>query len=159
MELDINCSILCATGYAEESVRQAGNFLRTEGISAVFLGLKSGSVTGATGTVMVPQALLSLFIGDEAESRLPDGLLIAGGAACGQQLLADPRVHRLIQTMHLASRPVGFLYPVSYPLVALLNQQMLPHPFLLQERRASANFLHRFGKQLKQLEAAVRPKL
>ena len=151
----MNCAILYAAGYAEDSVRQATAFLQAEGIPTLFLGLKSGSVSGAAGEPLSPAALLSLFIGDEAQAPPPDSLLVAGGAACGQQLLADPRVHSLIQLMGRAAKPVGFLYPVSYPLLALQEQQPLPHPFLLQEQRASADFMRRFGQQL--LRAAAGP--
>lgn len=147
IDLSINCYILCATGYAEESVQRATSFLRANGFRVVFLGLKSGPIFSAEGASLTPTVLLSHFIGEDTKLPLPDTLLVAGGTACGQQLLADPRVHRLIQMMRLAAKPVGFLYPISYALVGLQSQQTWPQPFLLQEQRMPTDFLSRFTQQ------------
>ena len=155
----MNCYILCATGYAEESVQQANTFLQDAKsmVKVAILGLRAGAVTGAAGESLTPTTLLSRFNGDVANTAPLDGLLVAGGAACGQQLLADPRVHRLIQMMSLAARPVGFLFPVSYSLIALQDQQ-LSQPFLLQERRGGVGFLRRFEQQMLQAAAVAEPK-
>ncbi len=143
-----NCYILCAAGYAETSVQQATLWLAQAGIEPIFLGLKSGSIPGAAGDAVPAAALISFFVGEEAIRPLPDGLLLAGGAACGRQLLTDPRVHLLVQQMGQAAKPVGFLHPVSYPFVALLNQQAGERPFLLQEERTIGEFMNAFWQQV-----------
>lgn len=132
----------------EESVKQAITFLHKNGVHVAFLGLKSGAVSSASGALSSPSALISQFNGDEIEWLLPDSLLIAGGSACGQQLLADPRVHSLIQRMSLMAKPVGFLSPVSYSLVERLNQFTSPATFLLQEQPKDFLFLQNFVHQL-----------
>lgn len=153
-----NCYILCATGYAETSVQQARLWLQKEGVEPVFLGLKSGSIPGCAGGSVPAEALISYFGGEEGQRPLPDGLLLAGGAACGLQLLTDPRVHLLVQQMRQVARPVGFLHPISYPLVDLLHQQTekrpQEQPLLLQEARAIAEFMNRFVQQLHQVGAS-----
>lgn len=146
----VNCSILCAADYAEESLRHAENFLILENIQVTFLGLNSNAFSGTTGESLSPTSLLSIFDGEETTLRLPGSLLIAGGAACGRRLLADPRVHRLIEAVILAKKPVGFLHPVSYSLVNLLNQNLRNQPLLLQESKALTNFLHQFVLQLRE---------
>ena len=143
-----NCNVLYAAGYVEESVRQALTFLHKSGVQVAFLGLKSGAVSSASGMLSPPSALISQFNGDENEWLLPDSLLVAGGSACGQQLLVDPRVHSLIQRMSLMGKPVGFLSPVSYSLVERLNQSNFPTTFLLQEQPKDFHFLQHFVEQL-----------
>lgn len=151
----LNCNILYAPGYVEESVEQAIAFLHKEGVQIAFLGLKSGAISSASGTLSSPSALISQFNGDGFEWLLPGGLLIAGGSACGQQLLADPRVHSLIERMSLMARPVGFLSPVSYSLVERLNQSSSPASYLLQEQPKDFLFLERFVQQLSLLKVSA----
>lgn len=148
-----NCNILYASGYVEESVKQAITFLHKSGVQVAFVGLKSGAISSASGTLSHPSALISRFNGDEIEWLLPDSLLVAGGSACGQQLLADPRVHSLIQRMSLMARPVGFLSPVSYSLIERLNQSSSPTSYLLQEQPKDFLFLQHFVQQLSLLDA------
>lgn len=150
-----HCYLLCATGYAETSLEQARLWLQAAGIEPIFLGLKSGSISGAAGGTILAAVLISSFIGEEAKRPLPDGLLLAGGTACGRQLLTDPRVHLLVQHMGQASKPVGFLHPVSYPFVDLLNQQAGEQPFLLQEGQAHDEFMCVFRQRLYQAQAAT----
>lgn len=155
VEQSWDCYILFAAGYAETSTRQAKLWLEREGIRRTFLGLKSGSIPGATGGAVPAEALISRFSGEEALRPLPDGLLVAGGSACGRQLLADPRVHFLIQQMEQASKPVGFLYPVSHPFVTLLQQQAEVHRFLLQEEQTLDEFMNIFGQRIYQARAML----
>ncbi|HRQ38830.1 MAG TPA: DJ-1/PfpI family protein [Chloroflexota bacterium] len=150
-----NCYLLCAAGYAETSMQQAVAWLQRAGIAPIVLGLKSGSIAGAAGSTVPAEVLISSFIGEEAQRPLPDGLLLAGGSACGRQLLTDPRVHLLVQQMCQAAKPVGFLHPVSYPFVDLLNQQADEQPFLLQKRQAHDDFMCVFGKRLYQAQATT----
>ena len=146
--LNLSCYVLCAAGYAEESMQRAKMFLVRGRVEPAYLGLKSGLISGGAGGSVLPQVLISLLVGEEAAWPLPDGLLVAGGAACGQQLLADPRVHALIQQMIVVAKPVGFLHPVFYPLVELLRQKVVDDPFLLQEKPAGAEFFSIFGRRL-----------
>jgi len=146
-----NCNILYAAGYVEESVEQAIAFMHEKGVPAAFLGLKSGPVFSASGASLSPSLLISQFNGDAIEWLLPEGLLVAGGFACGQQLLADPRVHSLIQNMCVMAKPVGFLSPVSHPLVERLNQSSSLASFLLQEQPNDFLFLQQFVQQLSRL--------
>lgn len=146
--LNGNCYLLCAAGYAETSVQQAALWLTQAGLKPIFLGLKSGSIPGAAGGAVPAEVLISLLIGEGAIRPLPDGLLLAGGAACGRQFLTDPRVHLLVQQMQQASRCVGFLHPISYPLVDLLHRQAGERPFLRQEGRTIGEFMNSFVQQL-----------
>jgi hypothetical protein len=153
--LNCNCYILCAAGYAETSTQQAKLWLEREGIEPIFLGLKAGSISGAAGGTVAAEALISFFIGAEAKRPLPHGLLLAGGAACSRQFLTDPRVHLLIQQMRQAAKPVGFLHPVSYPLVFLMKQQVGEHTFRLQEDQPINEFMNAFASQLFQAGTAT----
>lgn len=129
-------------------MRQAKSYLQTVDVEPRLMGLKSGTVVSSLGKSAPAEALISQFVSAEAERPLPVGLLLAGGAACGQQMLADPRVHLLIQKMHLSGKPVGYLFPVYLPLVDLLSQKMMHHPFLLQEAPHDTQFMQHFAKQL-----------
>ena len=151
----LNCNILYAAGYVEESVGQASAFLHKSGVEVAFLGLKSGAVATASGTLSTPSALISQFNGAAIDWLLPDSLLVAGGSACGQQLLADPRVHSLIQRMSLMAKPVGFLSPVSYSLVERLNPATFPASFLLQAQPNDFPFLQRFVEQVALVKTSV----
>lgn len=155
-DLHMTCYILYAAGYAETSVEQAKAWLEKAGIEVRFLGLRSGFIAGAMGGVRLAEALISKFTSkDEDQRPLPDGLLLAGGVACGRQLLTDPRVHLLLNQMGQAAKPVGFLYPVSYPFVTFLQQQLIANSFLLQEEKPPEKFIAAFLQQLN----AVQPTL
>jgi len=146
----LNCYILCADGYTENAVQEARAILLTRRIVPVILGLKAGAIGGASGGSVPTEVLISLFIGEDGQRPLPDGLLLAGGAACGQQMLADPRVHLLVQQMLQAFRPIGFLHPVSYPLFELLHKKTHDSQFLLQEKQTTAAFMNTFVQRLRQ---------
>ncbi|MFO7682898.1 MAG: hypothetical protein R6X34_22900 [Chloroflexota bacterium] len=94
----------------------SGKGLALESVAPAFLGLKAGWIRGAAGRRVSAAVLISQVTGDDGERPLPRGLLLAGGAECGQHLLADPRVHLLVQYMLAAESPVGLLRPVCYPL-------------------------------------------
>lgn len=119
------CYILCADGYAEKAVQEAGLILSGHGLAPAFLGLKAGWIRGAAGGRVSAEVLISQVTGEEGERPLPDALLLAGGAECGQYLLADPRVHQLVQQMLMADRPVGWLRPIYYPLLDLLENRLM----------------------------------
>lgn len=150
--MKLHCYILCADGYVEHTVQEARAILQTRGIEPMFLGLKAGVISGAFGERVATEVLLSQLVGEEGERPLPDGLLLAGGAACGRQMLADPRVHLLVQHLRQAARPVGFLHPISYPLFDLLDKQVRDSPFLLQGEQTTAVFIRMFVKRLRQSE-------
>lgn len=135
--------ILCASGYAEEPVQEARKILSGIGITPTFLGLKTGRIDGDTGGRVFAEVLISQLLG-EGERPLPTGLFLAGGVACGQHLLADPRVHLLVCHMLSASRPVGWLRPVCYPLFELLAKKVDGASFLLQETQPTADFITAF---------------
>ena len=148
VKLEVNCYLLCAMGFAEESAWHARTRLQAIGIKTPIIGLKTGTLIGSARTSAPVELLISLFIGEEGDRPLPDGLLLAGGQACGNQLLADPRVHRLIEKMAAAERPTGFLQPIFFPLIELLNQKGINQPFWLQERQDTADFMNIFIQQL-----------
>lgn len=152
MKLEVNCYMLCAMGFAEKSAWQARTLLHAIGIKTTIVGLKTGTLVGSARTSAPVELLISLFIGEEVNRPLPDGLLLAGGQACGNQLLADPRVHRLIEKMAAAERPIGFLQPIFFPLVDLLSQKGINQPFWLQEKQDTANFTNIFVQQLLQVK-------
>lgn len=150
--MDLRCYILCADGYIEDAVQEARAILLVERIVPGFLGLKAGTIEGTSGGRIPVEVLISLLIGEGGQRPLPDGLLLAGGAACGRQMLADPRVHLLVQHLRQAARPVGFLHPISYPLFDLLDKQVRDSPFLLQGEQTTAVFIRMFVKRLRQSE-------
>jgi hypothetical protein len=113
-------------------------------VTPVFLGLKAGWIRGAAGRRVSPAVLISQVTGDDGERPLPRGLLLAGGAVCGQHLLADPRVHLLVQHMLAAESPVGLLRPVCYPLFDLLAKRSGGAPILVQESQTTADFVNAF---------------
>jgi hypothetical protein len=118
--------------------------LSGQGLAPTFLGLKGGWIQGAAGGRVVAEVLISQVTGEDEERPLPGGLLLAGGAECGQHLLADPRVHRLVHHMLAAECPVGLLRPVSYPLFDLLDKRVSGSPILLQHSPTTADFINRF---------------
>jgi hypothetical protein len=118
--------------------------LSGQGLASTFLGLKAGWIQGAAGRRVYAAVLLSQVTGEDGERPLPRGLLLAGGAECGQHLLADPRVHLLVQHMLAAGRPVGLLRPVCYPLYELLAKRSGGAPILVQESQTTADFDNAF---------------
>ncbi|MCA9934792.1 MAG: hypothetical protein KC415_12745 [Anaerolineales bacterium] len=148
--MDLRCYILCADGYIEDAVQEARAILLVERIVPGFLGLKAGTIEGTSGGRIPVEVLISLLIGEGGQRPLPDGLLLAGGAACGQQMLLDPRVHLLVQHMLQAMHPVGFLHPMSYPLFDLSAKNSGDSPFLLSEKRTTAEFMRVFIRHLRQ---------
>ncbi len=138
------CYILCADGYAEEVVQEASVFLSAKEMTPQILGLKRGWIYGDAGGRVSPEALISQLLGARGERPLPDVLLLAGGTTCGQYLLTDPRVHLLVRRMLAFSCPVGWLRPVSYPLLALLDKQANESSFLWQETETTEDFVNGF---------------
>ena len=144
MYLDGYCYILCADGYIEAAVQEARTVLSGMGWPPVLLGLKAGWIRGAAGGRVAAEVLISQMAGKEGERPLPDGLLLAGGAACGQFMLADPRVHLLVQHMLAAARPVALLRPAYYPLFDLLQKRSGGSPILWQESQTIVGFVNVF---------------
>lgn len=146
MKSNLNCYVLLAKGYGEESVHQAKQFLHGRGVSLTFLRLYLDRVIDDNPiNACSLEPVVSLLMDDVIHAALPNGLLLAGGKACGHQFLVDPRVHHFVHQMQLAARPVGFLYPVCVPLVEMLNRQVVSQPFLFQERQHLSNFLRDFA--------------
>lgn len=122
--------------------------LSVQGLVPASLGLKTGWIRSAAGGRVAAEVLISHVMGEDGERPLPGGLLIAGGAECGQYLLADPRVQLLVQQMLAAARPVGWLRPVSFPLLDLLEKRSVGFPFLLQESQTAVDFVNLFVQRL-----------
>ncbi|MCB8983262.1 MAG: hypothetical protein H6659_05540 [Ardenticatenaceae bacterium] len=146
--LDGYCYILCADGYTEKAVQETKLVLASMGLAAAFLGLKVGRIRGAAGGHIFPEVLISQVTGEERERPLPDGLLLAGGAVCGQYLLADPRVQSLTWHMLATARPVGLLHPVCYPLADLLEKRLNSFLLIQPEIQTTADFVNAFVQRL-----------
>lgn len=141
--LNETCYILYANGYAETAVQEARIMLSNRGVILTYLGLRAGWIRSATGGYVSVEVLLSQVMG-EGERPLPNGLLLAGGAECGRYLLADPRIHELVQQMLAMSRPVGLLHPVYHLLFDLLDKRTSSFPLLSQESQTMTEFVHTF---------------
>lgn len=148
MKSNLSCYILFTEGCTEESVQKASQFLQDNNVSLSFLQLYVNTTVDTPTKVCRPESANILLMGDVIHSALPDGLLLAGGNTCGHQLLVDPRVHHFIRQMRMATRPVGFLYPVYTPLVEVLSQQALYKPFMFQERQYTEQFLEEFMQHM-----------
>lgn len=142
----LTCAILCASGYEENSLRRAQTLLANYPIQSCLLGLVSGPVAGADGRRLQTDGAISSLLADR-ERPFPTGLLLAGGAACHSQLMADPRVHLLMQQMLAASSVVGLLAPVSFQLVQTLDAPG-SHHLLLQNRQSTPAFMAEFMQKL-----------
>lgn len=158
-ELIMSCYILYAAGYDETIAEEAKAWLEKAGIQVSFLGLKSGFTRGGSGGGQIADILLSNLIHKEGKRPLPNGLLLAGGVACGRQLLTDPRVHLLLQQMSQAAKPLGFLQPVSYLFISFLQQQIKTDTFLLQENLPLDQFMSTFLSQLLAATPPTKPML
>lgn len=148
MSVTLDCYILLSSNFKMESVEQALTFLQTHAIHATFLGLHTRSFQNIQASTNGAAKTGTRLLGDASEQPLPNGLLIAGGSDCGQQMLADPRVHHLVQQMRQAAKPVGFLYPVSAILADMLGRRNITRPFLFQDRRKTAEFMQTFLQQM-----------
>lgn len=147
MKSNLNCYILFAEGCVKESVQQARQFLQDSGVSLNFLQLYVNSTSSNSLQKYDPTAV-SFLMSEITHSVLPDGLLVAGGEACGHQLLVDPRVHHFVRQLLTAGKPVGFLYPVYTPLAETLIEATSHKSFLFQERQYPADFLIAFIKRM-----------
>ena len=148
--MNISCIILCAEGFAENSLHRTLSLLKARQIKPIILGLRVGSIIGATGRKIPTDALISHYIGDDVKRPLPNGFLIAGGRACGNQLLVDPRVYLLIKQMHANAVQVGFLFPVLPALYEMLSKKDSTIHFPVQEKDQLESFLHSFIQSLKE---------
>lgn len=157
MKSNLNCYILFAEGCAQESVQQARHFLHDNSVSLNFLQLYVDPTSGSMLRKCDPSAT-SLLMSDITHSILPDGLLVAGGEACGHQLLVDPRVHHFVSQLLMAGKPVGFLYPVYTPLAEILIETSSHKPFMFQERQYPTEFLAKFMKRMTPPKKRNRPK-
>jgi len=146
--LDRYYYLVCANGYGEEAVKEARMILSGQGMTLAFLGLRTGWIRGAAGGRVEADVLISQVIDEHRERPLPSGLLLAGGVTCGQHLLADPRVHLLVQQMLTAGHPVGLLRPVSYALVDLLERRARGSLLLWQEAQTTAEFIPAFVNRI-----------
>jgi hypothetical protein len=142
-----NCYLLISEGFAEKSVSEAVEFFHTNGIILTLLSLYTNETTNALAATAGSGFSTHLLLGDLPNWELPDGLLVAGGPVCGQHLIIDPRVHRLIRQMQLAANPVGLLYPIFVPFAEAMSHLSGNKPLLFQERRNSNLFLNNFLSQ------------
>lgn len=148
-----SCFILLADGFAEKSVSQAVAFFQASSLTPTFLSLYQSSITNKLVAPCGSGASANVLIGDMRNHELPDGLLLAGGSVCGQHLSIDPRVHRLIQQMHFAAKPVGLLYPIFIPLVETISHVTANNSLLVQERQYADVFLRDFAWQMKEIHS------
>ncbi|MEZ4591305.1 MAG: hypothetical protein R3D55_09190 [Chloroflexota bacterium] len=153
MKSNGNCFVLVADGFNENSVRQTAEFFLTNDVNLTFLSLYRSPVINKLAAKFAANSVSSLLLGDVLQQELPDGLLIAGGAICGQHLMIDPRVYHLIEQLSYAERPIGLLYPTYVPLVESMNRVAGNLPLLFQEKRYPEAFFHHFVREMMQAGA------
>ena len=115
--------ILLAQGFEEVPTVYCLGRMRKASLPVALVGLSSGLVTGMFGLTIRPDHSLDQVQSDEA-GRL---VLIPGGRQCTTLLLADPRVHQLLEctlTMNgFVATTVGATAVISQTLTLLANSQ------------------------------------
>lgn len=121
--------VLIATGFDELEVAGCLHPLREAGLRVALVGLTSGIIFGQHGLRVLPDVTLGQFHAAQWPPRL---LVIPGGSGHAAALVADPRVHQLLQatlarqgqvavwaTAHKRFEPL--LGEVAHPIVLCQN--------------------------------------
>lgn len=110
--------ILLATGFEESSVVFCVSQIREAGLPISLVGLSAGILKGLHGLAIRP---------DYSLEQLPQGggyagLIIPGTPQCVAALLADPRVHQLVQK---TLEEQGFLAAMTTAVAPLLQSNLI----------------------------------
>lgn len=92
-EMNWRTLILLCPGFDELFTVTYSKYLREAGVAVFLVGLTKGAVRGATGITIFPDLPLS----DVSPTTIDKLLIFPGGNWYVSSLLADPRVHRLMQ--------------------------------------------------------------
>ena len=84
--------ILIAPGFREESVVQCLSQMREAGLAVSLVGLSAGLIRSLHGVVMLPDCSLEQL----SPLGSPQLVIVPGGKQSVSALLADPRVHKLL---------------------------------------------------------------
>lgn len=84
--------VLLASGFEEADVSIIIRTLRSSGLPVTVVGMTVGSIRGAYGLLLTPDAILS-----DVEKEPFDAIVVPGGMQGARQLNADPRVHTLLR--------------------------------------------------------------
>lgn len=99
--------VLVADGFEEETTIASVRALRDAGMAASLVGLMAGPVTGSHGITIQPDLSLDQVIPDDIFTLV----LLPGGRRSVGAVLADPRVHRLVEAATASGGKVAVLNP------------------------------------------------
>lgn len=132
--------ILLAPGFEESTVVFCLEQMREAGLSVSLVSLSTGLVSGLHGLVLRP---------DYSLDQLPTGffprlIIVPGGRQCTSSLIADPRVHKLLETTWSNE---GFV-ATTFMATPLFNQAGIPaysekSYFISQENMGISEFANR----------------
>ena len=119
--------VLVADGFEEETTIACVRALRDAGMAAALVGLTNGSVTGSRGITL--QSDLSLE--EVGADSMPSLIILPGGRRSAAAVLADPRVHHLVEATAANGGQVAVLHPAveaaeRFLRVPLVRQGELP---------------------------------
>jgi putative intracellular protease/amidase len=122
--------LFISDGFDEKEALNCLYALRDAGLGVDLVGLVPGLITGDRGLIVQGDLPLDQIAPDDDYARI----IIAGGRNCASALLADPRVHRIVdaaqrrdaQIVALASAApvVKLLLPSSRPVVPAPGQTL-----------------------------------
>lgn len=157
MKSNKNCFLVVAEGFDEKSIAQTAEFFCSSRVNLTVFSLYSSPSTYELAAKYSGGLPADLLLTDIEHLALPNGLIVAGGLMCGQHLMIDPRFHRLIKEMQLASRPVGFLYPIYIPLLDTIHLWQSNTQVMFQERLQKEKFYNNFMSQMVSTAKTYKP--
>ena len=129
--------LLICDGFEEAATIDCLHTLRDAGMAMTLVGLAAGLVTGSRGITVQPDLSLDQLERDSA----PWLVVIGGGRRCLKMVLADPRVHRLVQATAESGGTVAVMGTPSEDAETLLRV-----PLLSQGRLSVQEFTGRLLK-------------
>jgi putative intracellular protease/amidase len=118
----IKVFLLLTDGFAEEAIVTCCCRLRATGLPVDLVGPSSGLLKGEHGLWIRPDLSLNQLAPEWSATAVSHALILAGGI-CSPRLMADPRVHRLIDQTLDAKGLVVILAPGAEVWTELVDRQ------------------------------------
>jgi putative intracellular protease/amidase len=131
--------ILSAPGFEEASTIYCLERMRRASLHVLLVSLSAGLVTGQHGITVCPDLTL-----DQIDLNEPVKLvIIAGGRQCASSLLADPRIHRLLQGLPMMNASAAVLTTAGSAVSQIYPPDSSPIRFIAQNDTSLEEFVTR----------------
>ncbi len=131
--------ILVAPGFEESTTVRCLTRLRDATVSVSLVGTMAGLISGARGVVIQPD----YTVGEVTAVATPKIIFVPDGKKSVSSLLADPRVHRLIQATVENQGTIAAMPFAASKLKNIVSKSGVENPPIIQSNGNIKNFTDR----------------